>query len=115
MNRTTVYCYSVGAACLACLIENPPGGGFWDDRWFSGALLAAAVPVCVAGAWLAENRPVKAREGWYAAVAVGALLVGMAALAVFLLSYGGAVTSGFTLGLGFSLWVWIFLGGKAKT
>jgi hypothetical protein len=64
MNRTMVYCYSVGAACLACLIENSAPPGFGGGRWFSGALLAAAVPLCVAGAWLAENRPVKARERW---------------------------------------------------
>lgn len=99
MRRLTVYCYTLCAACLGCIVENSGAAGFWEAAGWTGALLASAVPVCLAGAFLAEHRPVKAGVAWYGLVAVLATGYGTLALLAFLATVSRWVAAGLLGGL----------------
>jgi hypothetical protein len=100
--------YGVAAACFAVVLQKSAESQWWDTHPLVGVLLGASIPVCVLAAWLSETRMKPRRFGFLRfvphspeALAVAAwagVILGLIALALFLVTVSTYVALGFAIG-----------------
>ncbi len=104
MNRIAAYCYGISAVCIAAIIQNSASPTFWESRPVTSALVAAAVPLNVAVAWLMEHRPIKVHSIFYKITCGFAMLVGIVGIGMFIFTISPIMGFGFLGGLGLAFW-----------
>ena len=104
MNRIAAYCYGISAVCVAAIIQNSASPTFWEARPITSTLVAGAVPLNVAVAWLMEHRPIEVHSIFYKITCGFAILVGIVAIAMFIFTISPIMKFGLLGGLGLAFY-----------
>lgn len=110
MNQTAKLSYGVAASCFAAVLSMASNAIWWEAHPTIAGMLGFSIPVCILSAWMAETR-IEDRKIWgfnlifhnpeammYAAWF--GIVIGLAALAFFLLTLASSIALGFFLGGG---------------
>jgi len=108
MNHTAKLAYGVAASCFAAVLSMTSNTVWWEVHPNIATMLGFSIPVCVLAAWMAETR-IENRKVWgfdlifhSPSAMMGAawcgIVVGLVALALFLLTLSSAMAIGFSLG-----------------
>ena len=108
MNSTVKLAYGVAASCFAAVLSMTSNNAWWEAHPNIASMLGFSIPVCVLAAWMAEIR-IQSRKVWRfdlifhspAAMIIAAwcgIVIGLIALAFFLMTLSSAIAFGFSIG-----------------